>query len=374
MQYREYGKTGKRVSAFGVGVMRMPLKAGEIDFDQTAEIIRYAIDHGVNYFDSAFTYHNAKSEVALGLALEGGYREKAFVATKQMVSSAKTEDDFRRNLETTLGRLKTDFIDSYFMHNINPSNWPRMKEMNMPAHFLKFREEGIIGATGFSFHGDFDLFKEVLDYADFDMCQIQQNLLDVNKQATERAIEYAADRGMAVVIMEPLRGGGLVNPPPEVQALYNSFETKRSPVEWGFRHVYDNPGVSVVLSGVSSMDQLKENIAIFEHALPGCMSEAEKQLITKVRLAYEGRVTVPCTGCAYCMPCPAHVNIPKLFDLNNSGIMLDNPRNPRKSYLKQKSAGTDASQCVECGLCVSQCPQSINIPQQLKKVHEYLNV
>ena len=375
MLYRPFGKTGRMVSAFGMGCMRLPqiTAAGgksEVDFDEAIKMIRYAVDHGVNYFDSAFTYHGGTSEVALGQALAGGYRDKVMIATKQPIRIIENESDFRRNLETTLKRLGTDHLDVYLMHHLSNELWDKAKRMHMPEWYQKFKDEGLIKSIGFSFHGSYDVFTDILNYGDFDMCQIQQNLLDIDKQATEKAVYYASGLGKAVVIMEPLRGGGLVKAPPEVEAVYNSFPVKRRPVEWAFRHLYNYEGISCILSGVTTMEQLTDNIKIFEEAAPNCMSDAEKELIVKARDAYRARADIPCTGCSYCTPCPKGVVIPRLFDFYNSSIMMETD-GPKRTYKNLMKNGESAASCVECGLCEKKCPQELEIRNLLKKVHSY---
>ena len=372
MQYRDYGKTGMKVSAFGMGCMRLPSKGNEVDFDESIRMIRYAVDHGVNYFDTAFTYLGGQSEQALGRALEDGYRQKVYIATKQPLHAVKTEDDFRRNLETTLGRLGTDYLDVYFMHHMRPDIIDQVKALHMPEWFQKFKDEGLVKNIGLSYHGDFEGLKSYLDLGNFDMIQIQQNILDVDNQATEKAIYLAEERGLACVIMEPLHGGGLATAIPEVKALYDAFPVERSAVEWAFRHLYNYSGVSTILSGVSTMEQLVEDIEIFENALPGCMDDAEKELIEAVREAYASREAVPCTACKYCLPCPSGVSIPDVFAQYNAAMMmgLENGRDTEYPFMERGGEGYSA--CVQCGACEDKCPQEIKIRDALKKAHAFM--
>lgn len=381
MQYRPYGKAGFDVSLFGMGCMRLPRRQNEdgsmeIDKEKAIELIQYAADHGVNYFDTAYGYHREQSESLVGEALDGGYRERVHIATKQPFSVMKTKDNMRRNLENTLKKLRTDYIDMYLIHNIQTADWEAIKEMGVIEEFEKFKSEGLIRGIAFSYHGGFDTFKEVLDYyPNWDMCQVQQNLLDYDKEVTEKGIRYAGEKGVALVIMEPLRGGGLASVPASVQKLYDEFPVQRSSVEWAFRYLYDYPEVSTILSGVTTMEQLKDNIRIFSEpdALPNVMTAEEKQLLRDVKAAYESIVTIPCTECEYCVPCPANVGIPRIFKSYNTGMMFGNFDNPQRSYMFLRNAGADASHCIECGACETKCPQHIEIMKQLKVAHEKLD-
>lgn len=380
MQTRAYGKTGITTSLFGMGCMRFPTIAGasgleEIDKEKAIEMVQYAANNGVTYFDTAYGYHNQQSEALVGEALEGELRKKVTIATKQPYSVMKTKDNMRRNLENTLKKLRTDYLDVYLIHSIQPPYWEDIKAFDAIGEYEKFRQEGLIKNIAFSYHGDFETYKKIVDYYDWDMVQIQQNILDVNDQATSEGIRYAGKKGMAVVIMEPLRGGGLAQPPKEVAALYEQYPEKRTAVEWAFRHLYDFPEVSVILSGVSTMEQLKDNIRIFsgEDVKPNCLTEADKKLLANVKAAYEARAGINCTACEYCQPCPMGVEIPRLFKAYNSGMMYDNMNFGKGSYAFAKRNGADASKCVECGACENVCPQNLEIIELLKKVRAELD-
>ena len=381
MQKRPYGKMGFEVSLFGMGCMRLPRRerengSVEIDKEKAIEMIRYAADHGVNYFDTAYSYHSQMSESVVGEALEGGYRTRVHIATKQPFSVMKTRDGIRRNLENTLKKLRTDYIDLYLIHNIQTKDWPEIKKMGVIEEYEKFKSEGLIRGIGFSYHGGLPTFKEVLDfYPDWSMCQVQQNLLDYDREVTEEGVRYAGKKGLALVIMEPLRGGGLASAPPDIMKLYDDFPIKRTPAQWGFRYVYDHPEVSCILSGVTTLEQLKDNIATFSlpDVKPNNMSAEEKQLLIEVKNAYESRVTIPCTGCEYCIPCPQGVAIPNIFKYYNMGMMFDAFDNPRRSYMMSRNSNRDASRCVACGACEKKCPQHIEIIEQLKVAHAKLD-
>ncbi|QQO10856.1 aldo/keto reductase [Breznakiella homolactica] len=379
MNYRPYGKLGYDVSALGVGCMRFPRNIdGEgkvsVDLEKTFELIRYAVDHGVNYFDTAYSYHHTMSEAILGEALGSGTREKVRIATKQPFSVMKTQGDIRRNLENTLKKLRTDYIDVYLIHNVQSSIWEAIKKRGIIEEYEKFRAEGLIRAIGFSYHGGFSGFKDIIDYYPWDMCQIQQNLLDVDKEATAAAVKAAGEKGTALVIMEPLRGGGLAVPPPPVRKLYDSWDTKRSAVEWAFRHLINYPEVSCILSGVTTLEQLKENIEIFSKpdAVPGCLTEPEKEILAQAKTEYEALASIPCTGCEYCLPCPQGVQIPGVFSRYNEGIMFNNFNQPKRSYMFMSKAGQGVDTCAACGVCEKKCPQHIAVIDELKRSHEAL--
>ncbi|MDL2234948.1 aldo/keto reductase [Christensenellaceae bacterium OttesenSCG-928-L17] len=380
MQQRTYGKLGYSVSALGLGCMRLPRiydgsDKAKIDRDKAIEIIQYAAQNGINYFDTAFTYHHGESEDVLGEALESIHmREKVKVVTKQLFGYMKTQGDIRRNLETALKRLRTDYLDVYLVHSIGPASWPGIQERKIFEEYEKFRAEGLIRAIGFSYHGPHDTFSEVLSSYDWDMCQVQQNILDINYEATEKAIFDAGKKGVALAIMEPLRGGGLASPPESVREIYNAAPVQRSAVDWAFRHLLNYPEVSVVLSGMSTLAQLKENIEIFskKDAVSGCLSAEEQAMLTRVREAYESLATVPCTGCEYCMPCPQHVAISSIFQYYNEGVMFDNFSQPQRAYMLLERINGTADHCVSCGDCEAQCPQHIPIAERLKAAHEVL--
>ena len=386
MQYRQFGKLGYKVSSLGMGCMRLPRLINEnnevsVDREKALEMIRYAVDHGVSYFDSAYGYHSKTSEEILGEALAGGRREKVKIATKQpytVMEDLKTgggktvQENFRRNFESTLKKLKTSYIDAYLIHYIGSATWDNIKKNRIIEEYEKIRAEGLIRAIGFSYHGDFPLFKEVLEFYDWDLCQIQQNFIDVDHEVTEEAIRLAGRKGCALVIMEPLRGGGLASPPGRIQALYDAFPVKRSAVEWAFRHVLDYPEVSTVLSGMSTLEQIKENIDIFSKAgaVPHCVSPEERAVLSGVKAAYEAVTGVPCTGCEYCLPCPHGVNIPGVFERFNEGSMFENFDQPKRSYMYMTRQNKDASRCAACGACENKCPQHIRIIDQLKAAHK----
>jgi predicted aldo/keto reductase-like oxidoreductase len=346
----------------------------QVDREKAFEMIRYAADHGITYFDTAYGYHHKMSETVLGEALEGGRREKVKIATKQPLGAMTTQDEIRKNLENTLTKLRTSYIDVYLIHNIGAKTWDEIQARKILDEYEKFRSEGLIRAIGFSYHGQFEGFKRVLSGYSWDMCQVMQNLIDVDKEVTTEGINLAGEQGCALAIMEPLRGGGLATPPPPVRAIYDEFPVKRAAVDWAFRHLINYSQVSTILSGVTTLEQLKEDIEVFSKpdAAANCLSDTEKDIIARVKTRYESLTAVRCTGCEYCLPCPQGVNIPQVFAKYNDGFMFGNYDQPRRSYSFQAGAKQDASLCVACGACETKCPQHLEIIENLKTAHEAL--
>ncbi|MDR1205509.1 MAG: aldo/keto reductase [Peptococcaceae bacterium] len=376
MQKRHYGKTGYDVSLLGMGCMRLPrLADGTVHREKAYELIRYAVDHGVSYFDSAYGYHNRASEEILGEAVEGERRKKIKIATKQPLGVMTDQAAIRKNLENTLKKLRTDYLDVYLIHGIGAGIWPEIKERAILKEYEKFREEGLIKAIGFSYHGNYDSFHEILTSYNWDMCQVQHNFLDTDREVTAKGLELAGERGVALVIMEPLRGGNLAAGSKAVNQIYADAPVKRPPVEWAFRYVAGFPQVSTVLSGMTTLEQLKENIEIFSKPdmLPGNLSNADLAMLAQIKQAYESVVTIPCTSCEYCLPCPQNVQIPAVFQRYNTAMMFENFEPSKRTYMFLTRGGTDASNCAECGTCETKCPQNIPIIKHLKTVHEALS-
>ena len=379
MQYRQFGKLGYDVSLLGFGVMRLPRLTDAdggyyVDREKAFELLRYAADNGVNYFDTAFGYHAETAEEVLGEALDGGRRASVKIATKQPLYAMKTRGDIRRNLENTLRKLRTDHVDVYMIHGIGPRDWENVAELGVVEEFEKFRSEGMIGAVAFSYHGNYAHFKEVLESYAWDMCLVQQNMLDSDREVTDKVYRLTARHGAALAIMEPLRGGGLAGAPGIVQEIYGAYGVRRSSAEWAFRYLIDHPEISVILSGMSTLEQLKENIEIFSKpdAVPGCLTAEEKDVISWARAAYDSIVTIPCTACEYCMPCPSGVNIPGIFSFYNDAKRFEFFETRRRSYMFMTNGGKDYTRCINCGSCEPKCPQNIDIQNQLRIAHDAL--
>jgi len=379
MKYRKFGKLDFNVSVLGFGVMRLPFTGDNfknVVEDESIRMLRYAIDHGVNYLDSAYLYHEGRSEEIIGKALQDGYRQKVKIATKMPCVMVQKSEDFERIFNEQLQRLQTGKIDFYLAHGLNKESWTKMKELNYLTWAESKVAAGQIGYLGFSFHDKTEVLKEIIDYYDnWTFCQIQFNYMDVNHQAGIRGLRYAAEKGLAVVVMEPIRGGRLSKQPPaEVASLWASARIKRTPAEWALLWVWEHPEVSVALSGMSNVQQLKENLATADKAGPGTLTREDMALIDRVRQAYRKLSPVPCTGCRYCMPCPNGVEIPRIFEMYNDAVMYDDPEMARRFYGGQFGIKPEqkADRCISCEQCVEKCPQKIRIPEWLKKAHEYL--
>lgn len=378
MEYRKFSKISKPLSLFGIGCMRLPMIETDngltVDEPEAIRMIRYGIDHGVNYIDTAYGYHNGTSEIIVGKALKDGYREKVFLATKLPPMHVKESSDFDRLLNEQLQKLDTDHIDFYLLHSMDKERWVRLESLGVLDFLMKAKQEGRIKYIGFSFHDDYDVFKSIIDAFDWDMCQIQLNIMDMDEQATVQGLKYAGSKNIPVVIMEPLKGGRLAKSvTPDIEAVWDKAETKRTPVEWAFRWLYNFPEIAVILSGVNNMEQLQDNIRIFSDAKTGCMTEKELSLVNEVRNIYLKKIRVQCTACDYCQPCPQNVHIPQIFHRANFAAMYNEEAKCRNEYKRSFiDKNRDASQCIECGKCEEVCPQRIPIIKMLKESHEYL--
>ena len=374
MQYRK-DKNGCELSVLGFGCMRFTRKGSALDLDKAEKEIMAAYRAGVNYYDTAYIYPG--SEALLGTVLQrNGIREKVRIATKlpqYLVSSlAGAEKYFREELE----RLQTDYIDYYLMHMLtDPAQWERLKQAGVPEWIEEKKKAGAIRNIGFSYHGNTENFLKILDAYDWDFCQIQYNYLDEHTQAGVTGLKAAAARGIPVIIMEPLRGGKLVNMlPAEAKKAIAENERGWTPAAWAFRWLYNQPEVTVVLSGMNSLEMVAENLETADTARPGDLQEQDLALIEKVREQIRKGEKVGCTGCRYCMPCPKGVDIPGIFRCYNA-MYTDGKKDARFHFaqtvgLTRKPAF--ATQCVGCGKCESHCPQSIPIREKLKEADRAL--
>jgi predicted aldo/keto reductase-like oxidoreductase len=377
--YRKFGKTNEMVSALGFGCMRLPIIGNDptnIDEEKATEMVRYAIDAGVNYVDTAYPYHGTgfthggASELFVAKALKNGYRQRVKLATKLPSWLIKTRADMDKYLNEQLERLETDTIDFYLVHSLNENVWPVLKENGISEFLEQAIKDGRIKYAGFSFHDQIGLFKEIVDYYDWSFCQIQYNYLDEKYQAGTEGLVYAAKKGLGITIMEPLRGGNIVNLPQEAKDMIDQADVKRTPAEWGLRWVWNRPEVSVVLSGMTTMDQVTENIKVAQEAEANSLTAKELEIIDEVKNLFEQRIRVNCTGCSYCMPCPAGINIPGCFSNYNDHWVFDATPAAKKMYEIRSKLSAPASKCVECGKCESHCPQGIPIREELKNVKE----
>ena len=375
MLTRENIKNGDTLSILGFGCMRLPMKGGHIDEDRAIAMIRDAIKQGVNYFDTAYPYHGGRSEPLLGKALEGGYREKVMVATKLPHYMVSSLDGAKKIFQNQLNKLRTNYIDYYLLHMLSDrAGFDRMAKIGVMDWLEQQKKDGIIKNLGFSFHGEKTDFEQLIHAYPWDFCQIQYNYLDENNQATKSGLELAYSMGIPVIVMEPLRGGKLVNNlPQEILDEFKSYDQERSPAEWALRWVWNQPEVMVVLSGMSDEEQLAENIRIASDAQAGALSEQEHKIFKRVKAVMLEKTRVPCTGCGYCMPCPFGVNIPGCFSVYNDKYLLGK-KGSRITYYQILGMGAKnpgfASLCTECGKCERHCPQNIEIRKDLRKVRK----
>jgi predicted aldo/keto reductase-like oxidoreductase len=334
--------------------------------------VRYAIDHGVNYVDTAYPYHEGKSEGIVGRALQDGYREKVKVATKLPVWLVESAQDFDRYLNEQLERLQMEKIDFYLLHGLNSKSWAKVRDLGVIRWAEAAMSDGRFDHLAFSFHDYFEAFKKIVDaYDNWTFAQIEYNYTEIDNQAGRRGVEYAAGKGLPVVVMEPIRGGQLARPRGPVAEVWESAPLKRSPAAWALLWVWNQPEVAVALSGMSTMEQVVENVALADSARPGMLGPEELAVIDRAREAYKGLVPIPCTGCKYCMPCSSGVEISSIFQMYNDAMIYEDPREARWLYGRLKEEER-ADRCTRCGECTEVCPQQIDIPGWLEKAHTLL--
>ncbi len=376
MQFVDFKQDGKKVSRFGLGCMRLPSVTNDegksiIDEEAAIALIRRAIDAGVNYIDTAYIYEG--SEVVVGKALQDGYREKVMLATKLPMSLVKCEADLQKYYEEELARLQVDHIDVYFLHNLYEASWQKTIETNAIDFMVNLKKQGKISYIAVSMHGSYDHFEKVIDYFDWDLAMIQYNYYDKFNQAGIKGLKYASAKGIPVVSMESLHGGMLANDVPKaVEAAFEGWKSEVSNAEKAFMWLYNQPEVTIVLSGSSSLEQLEDSLRIFENAKCNILSEKEEALYDRARAVWESFVNIECTGCKYCMPCPVGVDIPTAFDCWNEFAKTPGQKWMYKILLMESAK--DASKCVECGKCESVCPQKLKIIEKLKEAHEALKM
>jgi hypothetical protein len=377
MLYRKMKKADPELSILGFGAMRLPvLPDGHVDEPEATRMIRYAIDHGVNYVDTAYPYHNGESETVVGRALAGGYREKVNLATKLPSWLIKSREDMDRYLDEQLKKLQTDRIDFYLVHGLIQPFWESLSSLGVLEFLDDAIADGRIGYAGFSFHDTTRLFKEIVKAYDWTFAQIQYNFMDEDYQAGTKGLRYAAKKGLGIVVMEPIRGGLLARDVPGITEIWKKAPVQRTPVEWALRWVWNHPEVTVVLSGMSAFEQVTQNIAYAENGLPGSLDRKELAVYDKVRKEFRKRIAIPCTGCKYCSPCPHGVSIPECFELYNQVYMFDAKESVQQMYTMFLGGFFDgvptyASCCQDCGECEEKCPQGLPIRENLRKVSEF---
>ena len=365
MEYRKFGKTDMQPSILGFGMMRLQKKEdGSLDDAWAIETLRNAIDDGLTYVDTAYAYGD--SERVTGLCLADGYREKVTLATKIPVNKVESEEDFNKILDEELAKLQTDHIDVYLLHALNRERWEHVKKYDILSMAERAKAAGKIRHIGFSFHDDLDVFKTILNgYDGWEFCQIQLNYIDTAYQAGMEGLRLAHEKGLAVVIMEPLRGGNLVNVPKEVADLLPA-----NPVESALNFLWNLPEVNVVLSGMSNTQQVKDNMSYAHKAHAGMLTEAENAAMLAAGEKMRAALQIPCTGCDYCNVCPEEIAIPKIFAIANKLQLDGNWMQAEADY--KALEGHTADKCISCGACVQQCPQHIAVFEELAKVHKRL--
>jgi predicted aldo/keto reductase-like oxidoreductase len=384
MQYRRMGSLDWEVSALGFGAMRLPprrLNRMRAETDESIRIIRHGIDLGINYIDTAWPYHLGDSERIVGQALQAGYRERVKLVTKLPVPLVRTREGFDRFLNGQLEKLQTDYLDIYLFHAMNAGGLDKVKRLGLIEKMEEAKRQGRIRHIGFSFHDTAPVFREIIDFYDWDMAQIQYNYMDTGIQATTDGLVYGHSKGIAMVIMEPLKGGQLANPPAEALAIMRASGIDRTPVDWALQFLWNRPEVATVLSGMGNQQMVDENCASADRSGIGSLSPEEETVIERLAEVYRSKILVPCSACEYCMPCPHGVNIPQNFAiLNNFSLERGGIRRwqTRRSYkrlaqapdeLDKQNPNGNGAMCIECGVCLAKCPQEIQIPTELARVH-----
>ncbi|MDR2873797.1 MAG: aldo/keto reductase [Methanobrevibacter sp.] len=383
MLYRKLGNTGEKVSILGFGCMRFPITnvndGSKIDKKQTFELLNHSVENGINYFDTSFVYHNkvlfskdgGTSETVLGEFFSQNYREDVLIADKLPVWNIKEEEDFNKYLNLQLKKLKTDYVDVFLIHSLNKVHWPKMYELNVLNFLDEIKSDGRAKYVGFSFHDDLSILYPIIKSYNWDIIQTQLNYLDESYQAGVEGLKYINSKNIGTVIMEPLKGGKLVNNVPlKVQDIFQKSEINRTFAWWAFKYLYNKTEVNTVLSGMSSLKELEENISIASKSRPNTLSSNEKEIIQEVKEIYESMRGIECGNCKYCMPCPYGVDIPKCFVWYNYLLMLsiDDKEEAKNHYLEFVEPKNRASNCTQCQKCIQLCPQDINIPHELETI------
>lgn len=366
MKYREKGKNPAKTSLLGFGCMRFPTNEdGTINRVETMKMLDYAYEKGVTYYDTAYFYHNKESEVVVGEWVLTKPRHTFCLTTKNPVWMCKDIQDFDRYLDEQLSNLNTSYLDFYLLHALSKDRWENIKKMNLLDHLKDVIASGKVRRIGFSFHDDYELFDEIIHAYDWDFCQIQFNYMDTEYQAGLKGYEVAKSLNIPVIVMEPIRGGQLANVPTEIKQQFQAIHPDWSDASWALRWVANHDNVMTVLSGMSTKEQVIDNLKTMSEAEE--LTQQELNTIEQARKLFAARTQVSCTGCRYCMPCPFGVDIPANFRYWNTAHIYDDAENQVKSY-KMLEETARASHCQKCGACKIECPQHINIPDELDRV------
>ena len=368
LKTRELKKLGIETKLLGFGCMRFPTKDGEIDEEKAELMLDTAYKAGVNYFDTAYVYHDGKSESFVGKVLAKYPRESFYVATKLPVWSLKTKEDVKRVIDEQFARLNMDVIDFYLLHSMQKKAWDKALEFEALKVIEEYRKAGKIKYVGFSFHDSYEVFEEIINYYDWDFCQIQYNYVDTEIQAGRKGYELAQSKGIPMVIMEPIKGGSLATLPKAVSAPFKELHPDWSDASWALRFVASHENVKVILSGMSTLEQVEDNIKTFSNLEE--LTKEELETIEKVANTIKSRTKNGCTGCRYCMPCPAGVDIPGNFSAWNLYYKYESERAASWSIRQVKASEGFAEKCVKCGQCEQVCPQHLNIREDLEKLSE----
>lgn len=377
MEKRKMEKLGIETSLLGFGCMRFPTdEQGKIDRERSRAMLEKALAAGVNYFDTAWPYHGGESELFVGEALKGHPRDSFYLATKLPLWEIKALEDVDRIFARQLEKLQTEYIDFYLMHGINKGSWSEMLKLGVVEHLEQMKAEGKIRYLGFSFHDSYEVFEEVLSYRDWDFCQIQLNYMDAEEQAGLKGYALAEQKGVPLVIMEPVKGGSLAAFASDIAEKFHAHDPQASMASFALRWVGSLPNVKVILSGMSTMEQVEDNLSTFGKFKP--LSEAEQATVKEVVALMNSRVQNGCTGCRYCMPCPAGVNIPGTFGCWNRYHMYQNYNVVKRHWEIDLGDAGQAKNCIKCGKCEAACPQHLHIREDLERAqadldaHEYI--
>ena len=369
MEKRKFEKLGIAPSVLGFGCMRFPMTAdGKIDEKEAEKMLDTAIEAGVTYIDTAYPYHNGDSEPFVGRVLKKYDRSSFYLATKLPVWKLEKKEDVATVFEEQLKRLDVDYVDFYLLHALDKSKWEKVKEYDIISYMEEMRKQGKIRYLGFSFHDDYEVFEEILTSYPWDFCQIQYNYIDTDIQAGDRGYALTEKLGIPLVIMEPIKGGSLANLPEEVTAPFKAARPEATTSSWALRWIASKPNVHVVLSGMSTMEHVNDNLATFSNFEP--LSEKEQEIVKGVADAIKARTKNGCTGCAYCMPCPHGVNIPRNFKIWNEHAMYGNDKAAKNAYFVNMPEEARADKCKGCAKCEKVCPQALSIRENLKQVAE----